>query len=63
YYELRHLTKPGITGWAQINFRYGATVQEAYEKTQFDIYYIKNNSPFLDLSILLKTIKFLFTNN
>jgi len=63
YYELRHLTKPGITGWAQINFRYGATVQEAYEKTQFDIYYIKNNSPFLDLSILLKTIKFVFTNN
>lgn len=63
YYELRHLTKPGITGWAQINFRYGATVQEAYEKTQFDIYYIKNNSPFLDLSILLRTIKFLFTNN
>jgi exopolysaccharide biosynthesis polyprenyl glycosylphosphotransferase len=63
YYELRHLTKPGITGWAQINFRYGATVEEAYEKTQFDIYYIKNNSPFLDLSILLRTIKFLFTNN
>ena len=63
YYELRHLTKPGVTGWAQINFRYGATVQEAYEKTQFDIYYIKNNSPFLDLSILLRTIKFLFTNN
>jgi lipopolysaccharide/colanic/teichoic acid biosynthesis glycosyltransferase len=63
YYELRHLTRPGVTGWAQINFRYGATVKEAYEKTQFDIYYIKNNSPFLDLSILLKTIKFLFTNN
>jgi exopolysaccharide biosynthesis polyprenyl glycosylphosphotransferase len=63
YYELRHLTKPGITGWAQINFRYGATVKEAYEKTQFDIYYIKNNSPFLDFSILLRTIKFLFTNN
>lgn len=63
YYELRHLAKPGITGWAQINFRYGASVKEAYEKTQFDIYYIKNNSPFLDLSILLRTIKFLFTNN
>lgn len=63
YYELRHLAKPGITGWAQINFRYGATVQEAYEKTQFDIYYIKNNSAFLDLSIWLRTIKFLFTNN
>ncbi|MCL5017397.1 MAG: exopolysaccharide biosynthesis polyprenyl glycosylphosphotransferase [Patescibacteria group bacterium] len=63
YYELRHLTKPGITGWAQINFRYGASVKEAYEKTQFDIYYIKNNSPFLDFSILLRTIKFLFTNN
>ncbi len=63
YYELRHLTKPGVTGWAQINFRYGATIEEAYEKTQFDIYYIKNNSPFLDLSILLKTIKFVFTNN
>jgi len=63
YYELRHLTRPGITGWAQINFRYGATIQEAYEKTQFDIYYIKNNSLFLDLSIMLRTIKFFFTNN
>ncbi|MDD5431141.1 MAG: sugar transferase [Candidatus Pacebacteria bacterium] len=63
YYELRLLNKPGITGWAQINFRYGASVEETYEKLQYDIYYIKNNSPFLDAQIILKTLKFLITNN
>lgn len=63
YYDLRHLTKPGITGWAQINYRYAASSEDAYQKLQYDIYYIKNNSPFLDLKIVLKTLKFLITNN
>jgi len=62
YYDLRHLTKPGITGWAQINYRYGASMKDAYKKLQFDIYYIKNNSPLLDFLIILKTIKFLISN-
>ncbi|TSD01066.1 MAG: Sugar transferase [Parcubacteria group bacterium Athens0714_26] len=63
YYELRLLVKPGITGWAQINYKYGASTEETYEKVQYDIYYIKNNSLFLDISILLKTIKFLISNH
>lgn len=63
YYELRLLVKPGITGWAQINFRYGASVKDTYEKLQHDIYYIKNKSVILDAEILLKTLKFLLTNN
>lgn len=63
YYDLRHLIKPGITGWAQINYRYAASAEDAYQKLQYDIYYIKNNSPFLDLLILLKTIKFLIIDH
>ena len=63
YYDLRHITKPGVTGWAQINFRYAASTTDAYQKLQYDIYYIKNNSPLLDLLIILRTLKFLITNN
>ncbi len=62
YYEIRHLTKPGITGWAQINYRYGASVQDAVEKLQYDIFYIENRSIFLDLLIVLKTLKLFFVN-
>ncbi len=56
YYE-RHLVKPGLTGWAQINFPYGASEQDALEKLQYDLYYIKNKSLVLDLLILVKTLK------
>ncbi len=60
FYELRYLIRPGITGWAQINFRYAASVDEAYEKLQYDIYYLKNHSFFRDVVIILKTIKKIF---
>ncbi len=63
YYELRHLAKPGITGWAQINYRYAASQEDAYQKLQYDLYYIKNNSPFLDFVIALKTLKFIIQNH
>ena len=63
YYELRHVVRPGITGWAQLNYRYGASVEDAYEKLQYDLYYIKNRSFWLDLSIIIKTVKLLFTRN
>lgn len=63
YYDLRHLTKPGVTGWAQINYRYAASIEDSYQKLQYDIYYIKNNSPLLDFLIILKTIKFLIANH
>ncbi|HBI25810.1 MAG: Sugar transferase, PEP-CTERM system associated family protein [Candidatus Wolfebacteria bacterium GW2011_GWC2_39_22] len=62
YYEVRHLVKPGITGWAQIGYRYGSTVEDAYRKLEFDIYYLKNMSFALDVLILLKTVKTLFVN-
>lgn len=56
YYSMRHLVKPGLSGWAQINFPYGASIEDATEKMQYDLYYIKNRSFFLELSIMLKTI-------
>ncbi|HPA25388.1 MAG TPA: sugar transferase [bacterium] len=57
YYNERLLIKPGLTGWAQINFPYGSSEADALEKLQYDLYYIKNRSMLLDLSIVLKTIK------
>lgn len=62
YFELRLLVRPGITGWAQINYKYGASVEDAYEKLQYDMYYLKNRSLTLDFIILLRTVKYLFTN-
>lgn len=61
YYEMRTVVKPGITGWAQINYPYGASIEDALEKLQYDIYYIKNMSPLLDIIIFLKTIKVILT--
>jgi sugar transferase (PEP-CTERM system associated) len=57
FYNERHLVKPGLTGWAQINFPYGASEADALEKLQYDLYYVKNRSLVFDLSIILKTIK------
>ena len=56
YYTVRHTVRPGITGWAQVNYRYGASVEDALRKLEYDLYYIKNMSLLLDLKILLKTI-------
>ena len=61
YYEIRHIIKPGITGWAQIYYRPSASLEEAFEKFKYDIYYIKNRSLFLDLFIIFKTIRYVFT--
>ncbi|MBI4119595.1 MAG: sugar transferase [Parcubacteria group bacterium] len=55
YYEIRHLVTPGVTGWAQINFRYGSSVEDAREKLQYDIYYLKERSFILDALVILKT--------
>ncbi|KKU91465.1 MAG: hypothetical protein UY23_C0001G0071 [Candidatus Jorgensenbacteria bacterium GW2011_GWA1_48_11] len=60
YYEIRHIVKPGLTGWAQINYKASASLEEAYEKLRYDIFYVKNRSFFLDLKIILKTIKYVF---
>jgi len=55
--ERRYEVRPGITGWAQVNYPYGASRQDAIEKLQYDIYYIKNLSPMLDLIILARTVR------
>jgi sugar transferase (PEP-CTERM system associated) len=57
FYGQRHVVKPGITGWAQVRYTYGASVEDALQKVQFDLYYIKNLSLALDLFIILKTVK------
>jgi lipopolysaccharide/colanic/teichoic acid biosynthesis glycosyltransferase len=57
YYALRHRVNPGITGWAQISYPYGATEQDARAKLEYDLYYIKNYSLFLDLTIIFQTIQ------
>jgi len=57
FYPERHIVKPGITGWAQINYPYGASTEDARHKLEYDLYYAKNYTPFLDLLIILQTIR------
>ena len=57
YYRIRYLVRPGITGWAQVMYSYGASIEDAYQKVAYDLYYIKNYSLLLDLVILLKTVR------
>jgi len=57
YYPERHRVKPGLTGWAQLNYQYGASVDDARKKLEYDLYYVKNASLFLDLVILLETVE------
>jgi exopolysaccharide biosynthesis polyprenyl glycosylphosphotransferase len=57
FYAERHMVKPGITGWAQINYPYGANLEDSRHKLEFDLYYAKNYTPFLDLLILLQTLR------
>ena len=57
FYRERHRIKPGITGWAQINYPYGATLEDAHEKHAFDLYYLKNIGFFLDIVILIQTVR------
>jgi sugar transferase (PEP-CTERM system associated) len=57
FYSERHTVKPGITGWAQLRYSYGATEEDALEKLQFDLYYIKNQSVVLDIMIILQTVE------
>jgi lipopolysaccharide/colanic/teichoic acid biosynthesis glycosyltransferase len=57
FYGVRHMVRPGLTGWAQIRYKYGSTVQDAIEKLQYDLFYIKNASIGLDLLIMFQTVK------
>ena len=56
FYEVRHIVKPGVTGWAQVNASYGTTTDDALEKLQYDLFYIKHRSIFLDINIVFKTL-------
>jgi len=60
YYNIRNIVRPGITGWAQVEYRYGANLNDTFEKLQYDLFYIKHQSLILDLSIIFKTIKVVF---
>jgi lipopolysaccharide/colanic/teichoic acid biosynthesis glycosyltransferase len=57
YFGLRMTVRPGITGWAQVEYGYGATDEDALEKLKYDLYYVKNNNVIFDFWIVLKTIK------
>lgn len=57
FYAERHMVKPGITGWAQINYPYGASIDDSRNKLEYDLYYAKNYTPFLDLLIILQTLR------
>ena len=61
FFKQRLLVKPGLTGWAQVNYKYGESVEDALEKLQYDLFYIKNRNWYLDLSIILKTIRIVIT--
>jgi lipopolysaccharide/colanic/teichoic acid biosynthesis glycosyltransferase len=57
YYSERHVVKPGVTGWAQLKYSYGASEEDAIEKLQYDLYYIKNQTLMLDIMIILQTVE------
>lgn len=57
FYDLRHRVRPGITGWAQVNYPYGASIEDAKKKLAYDLYYVKNNDSLLDLAILVQTVR------
>jgi sugar transferase (PEP-CTERM system associated) len=57
YFICRHSVKPGITGWAQVRYQYGASVEDSIEKLQYDLYYVKNHSLFLDLMVIFQTVQ------
>lgn len=61
FYEYRHLVKPGVTGWAQVNYRYGFSEEDTVKKLQYDLYYVKNQSIWLDIRVILRTIKTVLT--
>ena len=56
YFAARHSVKPGVTGWAQVRYQYGSTIEDSQEKLQYDLYYVKNHSLFLDVVILFETV-------
>ena len=62
YYDERHSVRPGLTGWAQVQYPYGASVEDAYRKLEYDLFYLKNMSVFFDCAIIFKTIRTVLTS-
>jgi lipopolysaccharide/colanic/teichoic acid biosynthesis glycosyltransferase len=56
YYAIRHSVKPGVTGWAQVRYHYGASIEDAVQKLQYDLYYVKNHTLLLDLVVIFETV-------
>ncbi|MFT3736610.1 MAG: TIGR03013 family PEP-CTERM/XrtA system glycosyltransferase [Rhodocyclaceae bacterium] len=61
FYAVRHSVKPGVTGWAQVRYQYGASVDDAVQKLQYDLYYVKNHTLFLDIMVLAETVRVVLT--
>jgi exopolysaccharide biosynthesis polyprenyl glycosylphosphotransferase len=61
FYAVRHSVKPGVTGWAQVRYQYGSTVEDSQEKLQYDLHYVKNHTLWLDLQILVETVHVVLT--
>jgi lipopolysaccharide/colanic/teichoic acid biosynthesis glycosyltransferase len=61
FYAVRHSVKPGVTGWAQVSYQYGSSQEDTVNKLQYDLYYVKNHSLFLDLVILFETVGVVLT--
>ena len=59
--NVRHCVKPGVTGWAQVRYQYGASVDDAIEKLQYDLYYVKNHTLILDTLVLFETVRVVLT--
>ena len=57
FYSLRHIVRPGVTGWAQVSYQYGASLEESKEKLRYDLYYVKHLSMAFDLFIIFQTVK------
>jgi lipopolysaccharide/colanic/teichoic acid biosynthesis glycosyltransferase len=63
YYDERHSVRPGLTGWAQVQYQYGASVEDAWRKLEYDLFYLQNMSLFFDLMILFKTVRIVLTGH
>jgi len=61
FYSVRHCVKPGVTGWAQVRYQYGSSVDDSIEKLQYDLYYVKNHTLLLDIVILFETVRVVLT--
>jgi lipopolysaccharide/colanic/teichoic acid biosynthesis glycosyltransferase len=63
YYDERHTVRPGLTGWAQVSYQYGASLEDAFRKLEYDLFYLKNMSIFFDCAIALKTMRIVLTGH